>query len=164
MKTYGLDTNCFIDAFNPASPSYSALQRVLAAAERGEVSFKVSLHTLHQLGEKKDNAYNLAKTLPELPHWPIGSWSEQVGTWEQATGTWHDGNVNNKIQIELKNLAKSGTDIRDRGGYIDALRSGLDGFVTSDKQLVGSGPAKRINERFPTKVITPEQLADELGL
>lgn len=60
-------------------------------------------------------------------------------------------------------LAKSGTDIRDRGGFIDALCSGLDGFVTSDKQLVGSGPAKRINERFSTKVLTPEQLADELG-
>jgi hypothetical protein len=164
MKTYGLDTNCFIDAFNPASPSYHAVLHILAAAERGEVSFKVSLHTLHELEEKKDNAWKLAKTLPELPHWPIGSWGEQVGTWEQATGTWHDGNVNNQIQIELKNLAKSGTDIRDRGGYIDALRSGLDGFVTSDKQLVDSGPAKRINERFPIKVITPEQLADELGV
>ncbi len=61
-------------------------------------------------------------------------------------------------------LAKSGTDIRDRCGYIDALRSQLDGFVTSDKQLVATGPSKRINERFFTKVLTPEQLADELGI
>lgn len=71
---------------------------------------------------------------------------------------------NDCIQMELEQLAKSGTDIRDRGGFIDALCSGLDGFVTSDKQLVGSGPAKRINEWFSTKVLTPEQLADELGI
>jgi hypothetical protein len=54
--------------------------------------------------------------------------------------------------------------IRDRGGYIDALCNGLDGFVTSDKQLVKSGPSVRINNKFPTKVLTPEQLAKELGI
>jgi len=164
MRTYALDTNCFINAVNPASPSYHALQGVLAAAKRGEVSLKVSLQTLQELEEKKDEAWQLAKTLPELPHWPIGTWDEQVGTWKQQTGTWDDAERNDQIQMELEKLAKSGTDIRDRGGYIDALCSELDGFVTSDKQLVGSGPAERINERFSTKVLTPEQLAEELGV
>jgi hypothetical protein len=38
--------------------------------------------------------------------------------------------------------------------------SGLDGFITSDKQLVGSGPAERterINSRFSKRVLTHEQ-------
>lgn len=164
MKTYALDTNCFIDAVNTSSPSYDVLQRLLSAAKRSELSLKVSLQTLHELEQKKDKPWELANTLPKLPHWPIGSWDEQVGNWEQQTGTWDDGKRNDQIQLELKALAKSGTDIRDRGGYIDALCSGLDGFITSDKQLVGTGPSKRINERFTTKVLRPKQLAEELDL
>lgn len=162
MKIYALDTNCFINAANPTSLPYDALQRILAASKMGKVSLKVSSQTLHELEQKKDSAWELAKTLPELPHWPIGTWNEQVGTWEQQTGTWDNARRNDQIQLELKALAKSGTDIRDRGGYVDALCSGLDGFVTSDKQLVGDGPSKRINKRFKTKVLTPEQLVQEL--
>ena len=106
----------------------------------------MSLQTLHELEQRQDEALKLVKTLPRLPHWPIGTWNDQVGTWQQLTGTWDDMKSNDRIQMEFEQLAKSGTDIRDRGGFIDALCSGLDGFVTSDKQLVGSGPAKRINE------------------
>ena len=164
MKTYALDTNCFIDAVNPASSSRGALQRIFRAANTRQISLKVSLHTLHELEERKDEALELAKTLPELPHWPIGSWDEQVGTWEQQAGTWDDGKRNDQIQLRLNALAKSGTSIRDRGGYIDALRNRLDGFVTSDKQLVGSAPSSRINSQFSTKVITPEELAKVLGV
>jgi predicted nucleic acid-binding protein len=164
MKTYALDTNCFIDAVNPGSQSYRVMKRILSAFDSGKVLLNVSLQTLHELEQKKDAAWELAKTLPELPHWPIGTWDEQVGTWAQQTGTWDDGKRNDKIQLEIKALAKPGTDIRDRGGYIDALRSQLDGFVTSDKQVIAIGPSKRINERFFTKVLTPEQLADELGV
>lgn len=164
MKTYALDANCFIDAVNPTAPSYDAMQRVLAAFRNGEVWLKVSLQTLHELEHKQDEAWKLAKTLPELPHWSIGSWDEQVGTWEKQAGTWDDGKQNDKIQLELRALANSGTDIGDRGAYIDALRSGLHGFVTSDRQLVSFGPSKRINERFSTKVLMPEQLVKELGV
>lgn len=164
MRTYGLDANCFINAVNSASTSYHALKRLFDAAKRDEVSLKVSQQTLYELEAKMDEAWQLANTLPKLPHWPIGTWDEQVGTWKQATGTWDDAKKNDEIQMELEKLAKSGNDIRDRGAYIDALRSGLDGFLTSDKQLVGSGPAKRINKQFSTKVLTPEQLAEELGL
>lgn len=136
----------------------------MSAFNSGKVLLKVSLQTLHELEEKKDVARELVKTIPELPHWPIGKWDEQVGTWPQQTGTWDDGKRNHKMQLEIKALSKSGTDIRDRGGYIDALRSHLNGFVTSDKQFVATGPSKRINERYFTKVLTPEQLADELGV
>jgi hypothetical protein len=162
MKTYALDTNCFIDAVNLRSQSYEVMQRIFTAFDRGKLFLKVSLQTLHELEGKKDSAWELAKRLPEVPHWPIGSWDEQVGTWEEETGTWDDAKRTDKIQLELKGLAKSGTDIRDRGGYIDALCSDLNGFVTSDKQLVGTGPSRRINERFFTKVLTPGQLAEEL--
>src|SRR3989304_6352065 len=124
MKTYALDANCFIDAVNLASPSYDIMQRLLAASKSGKLFLKVSLHTLHELEQRQDEALKIAKTLPKLPHWPIGTWDEQVGTWKQQTGTWDDARRNDKIQLELKALAKSGTDIRDRGGYIDALCSG----------------------------------------
>jgi hypothetical protein len=164
MKTYALDTNCFIDAVNPSSSSYDALQQVLQAAERGQVSLRVSLQTLDELEERKDEAWELAKSIPELPHWPIGTLGEQVGTFRQQEGTFNDARRNDQIQSELKALAKSGTDIRDRGGYIDALCNRLNGFVTSDKQLVGSGPSARINKQFSTKVLTPEQVAEELGV
>jgi len=164
MKTYALDANCFIDAVNPSSSSYDALQRILQTAKKGRVSLKVSLQTLEELKGREDEAWELAKSMPELRHWPIGTWEEQVGTWEQQTGTWDDARQNDQIQSELKALAKSGTDIRDRGGYIDALRNGLNGFVTSDKQLVGPGPSARINKRFSTKALTPEQVAEELDI
>jgi hypothetical protein len=164
MKIYALDANCFINAVNPTSHSYDALKRIFKASNRGQVLLKVSVQTLHELEEMKDEAWKLAKTLPELPHWMIGDWSEQVGSWDQLTGTWDDIRRNDQVQLELKALAKSGTDIRDRGGYIDALRNGLDGFVTSDKQLVGSGPSARINKQFSTKVLTPEQVVEELGI
>ena len=164
MKTYALDTNCFINAINSASHSYEAIRKLLGAADRGRVSLKVSLHTLHELEVRGDKAWELAKTLPELPHWPVGSWNEQVGSWQQQAGSWDDAKRNDEIQRQLKALAKSGTDIRDRGAFVDALRNGVDGFVTSDKQLVGSGPAARINETFATKVVTPEQAVTELGV
>jgi len=162
VKTYALDTNCFIDAVNETHHSYEALQRIFGAAERGQVSLKVSLHTLHELEGKKDEAWKLAKTLPVLPHWPIGTWADQVATWSELEGTWSDMERNDQIQLQLKEIAKSGTDIRDRGSYIDALCNGSDGFVTSDRQLVGSVPCERINNQFPTKVLTPEQLVEEL--
>ena len=164
MKTCALDTNCFIDAVNPESSSRGVLQRIFGATGTGQVSLKVSLQTLDELEERKDEALELAKTLPVLPHWPIGSWDEQVGTWKQQVGTWDDASRNDLIQAELRALAKSGTSIRDRGGYIDALCNEMDGFVTSDKQLVGSGPSTRINNRFKTKVVTPEELAKLLGV
>jgi hypothetical protein len=98
-----------------------------------------------------------------LPHYPIGTWAEQVTTWDKLVGTWGDGKANDETRRRLKeSLAKAGVSIRDCGAFIDALRANLDGFVTSDKQLVGSGPASRINGQFPTKVLTPEQLANSL--
>ena len=164
MKTYALDTNCFIDAVNPTSPSYGDMQRLLAAYRTGKVSLKVSLQTLHELAQKQDKALEFAKALPELPHWPIGTWDEQVGIWEQQAGAWDDARRNHKIQLELEALAKSGADIRDRGAYIDSLCSGLDGFITSDRQLIDPGPAGRIKERFFTRVLTPNQVLKELGV
>jgi len=163
MENYALDTNCFIEAVNTNSPSYEVLKKIFSALKEGKMKLLIGLHTLHELEKKKDKAWELAKTLPELPHWPIGTWDEQVGTWKQATGTWDDIKRNDQIQLRLKLLAKSGNDIRDRGAYLDALCSNLTGFVTSDKQLVGDGPSRRINERFQTRVMSPKELANKLS-
>jgi hypothetical protein len=68
------------------------------------------------------------------------------------------------VQQELQSLAKAGTDIRDRGAYIDALMARVDAFVTSDKQLVASGPANRIEQRFGLGVVTPSDMLANLNL
>lgn len=162
MKTFALDANCFINAVNPASRSYPAVRSIFRAAEKRRISLAVSLQTLHELARRQDEAWELANSQTKLPHWSVGSWDEQVGTWEQEEGSWADAQYDDAIQLQLKSLANAGTDIRDRGAFIDALRNGLDGFITSDKQLVASGPAARINHAFSTKVLSPEQLATEL--
>lgn len=129
MKKYALDTNCFINAVNKEAPSHGAIHRILLAFNSGKLSLRVSLQTLQELEQKDDAALEIARKLEILPHWPIGAWSEQVGTWSQQEGTWHDIKINDETQLKLKVLAKSGTGIRDRGAYIDALLSGMDGFL-----------------------------------
>jgi predicted nucleic acid-binding protein len=108
MNKYALDTNCFINAMNKNSPTHDAVQWLLEAAKKGCINLAVSLHTLHELEKKKIKHGDLAKTLPELDHWPIGSWKGQVGIWKQQAGSWDDGKRNDKIQEELEQLAKSG--------------------------------------------------------
>lgn len=46
---------------------------------------------------------------------------------------------------------------------MDTLRAGVDAFVTSDGQLVASGPAKRIAERFGLQVLKPGEAVAMLG-
>ena len=104
----------------------------------------------------------LAGSLATIPYWPVGTIAEQVSTIEQLTGTWDDSKRNQEIEEEVARLAKSGTDIRDRGAYLDALRAEADVFVTSDKQLAGSGPASRIRTRFGLRICTPFKLASEI--
>jgi predicted nucleic acid-binding protein len=158
-----LDANCFIDAANPLSVAHPCLQQILAAARSGKIGLMVSRHTLAELARKPDAAYELAKTVEITHYWPIGTIAEQVAMIEQLAGTWEDARRNEQIQEELEQLAKSGNDIRDRGAYIDALGTAADAFVTSDRQLVGSGPAKRIEDRFRLRVLTPCNLVSEAG-
>jgi len=157
-----LDTNCFIYAEDPEAPSHDALQEILRAHKDGQIKLSVSRHTLFELQKKPDAASARAEMLPILPYWPIGTWGEQVGTWSQLEGTWDDARRNDEIQEELKRLAKAGNDIRDRGALLDGLLANADAFVTCDKQLVGSGPAARIYERFGMRILTPSEIADEL--
>ena len=151
MKRYALDANCFIDAANPSSSSHTAMHRIFQAAARGELELSVSLHTLHELEARKDEAWDWRGLRLNCPIGllVVGRSKSEPGSNRREPGM--IGRRNDEIQTELKSLAKSGTDIRDRGGYIDALRNGLDGFVTSDKQIVGNGPSGRINGRFQTR-------------
>ncbi len=157
-----LDANCFIDSINHKVPTYEHMQRILKAYDNSLITLLISRHTLSELEKKKDAALDLAIKLPVLPHWPIGAWKDQITTWKELTGTWDDVKRNDDIQKEIKSLAKSGNDIRDRGAYLDALLANMDAFITSDKQLVGSAPTERIMNRFSLRVITPEALANEI--
>ena len=158
-----LDTNCFINAVNQTSQAHEALQAILNASTSGKITLFVSLHSLHELEQKPDEALALAKSLPLLPHFPIGAWGEQIGTWSQAAGTWEDAKQNEEIQNDLRKLAKAGTDIRDRGACIDALCAHADVFVTSDKGLAGKGPSSRIAEKYELMIMVPVELASELS-
>ncbi len=155
-----LDTNCFINARSTDTGLKEAIQQIMKAHQDGMVELHVSRHTLAELQVKPDAALKLAETFSVLPHWPIGTWSDQVASWEQMEGTWCDAERNDSIQEELSKLAKSGNDIRDRGAYLDALHVNADAFVTSDKQLVGSGPAKRIFEKFGLLAISPVEFLE----
>ncbi len=157
-----LDTCCFMDATNPQSHSYKANCKIFDAHRHGKAELHVSLHSLLQLEKKPDAALDLARTIPSLPCWPIGKIEELVGTIEQQAGTFDDMRWNQQIQEELEKLAKSGNDIRDRGVMIDGLHASLDAIVTSDTDLVGSGPAKRIEERFDFRAFTPEEAVAEI--
>ena len=83
-----------------------------------------------------------------------------MGTIKQMTGTCDDMRRNHAIQEELGSLAKSGNDLRDRGAFLDALHASMDAFVTNDKQLVGTGPAKRIFDRFQMRILRPEEAVE----
>jgi predicted nucleic acid-binding protein len=158
-----LDTNCFINAVNQTRQAYEAVQVILKASHSDKITLFVSLHSLHELEQKPDEALALAKSLPLLPHFPIGTWGEQVGTWSQTAGTWEDAKRNEEIQNDLKKRVKSGADIRDRGAYIDAVHAHVDVFVTSDEDLAGKGPSSRIAEKYELRIMTPVELASELS-
>ena len=159
-----LDTNCFIDAINKNSKLYNSMKKILEYAKIGKINIYVSRHTLDELSKKPDKAYEIAKTMLTLPYCPIGSWNDIFGTWNDLNCTWDDIGKNDKLVDELKQLAKSGSDIRDQGAYIDALHAGMNFFVTSDRQFVASEPAKKIENHFGLRVITPKELIIELKI
>jgi predicted nucleic acid-binding protein len=161
MKKVTLDTNCFIDAFDPSSHAHPYMQKIIEAHRVKQIIITVSRHTLSEIKEPIE-ALNFAQALEILPHYPIGTWGDQVATWEDIAGTWSNAKTNQELQEELEQLAKSGNDIRDRGAYIGAINSHVDAFVTSDGQFANSGPAERIKNRFGLRVITPKQLAEEI--
>jgi hypothetical protein len=161
MEKVALDTNCFIDTFNPGSYAYPYMQKIIEAHRSKRLIITVSRYTLSEIKEPIE-ALNFAQTFEILPHYPIGTFGDQVATWEELAGTFEDARINQELQEELEQLAKSGNDIRDRGAYIDAINAHVDAFVTSDGQFAKSGPAKRIEKRFCLRVITPKQLAEEI--
>lgn len=158
-----LDTNCFINGINPTAHAYPAVKAIFEVAASERVKLLVSYHTLQELSQKADEAYELAKSLEILPNWPIGTIADQVAPIRDLAGTWEDARRNEEIQHELEQLAKAGNDIRDRGAYLDALYGGVETFVTSDRHLAGSAPAKRIEERFGLRIVTPKDLLLELN-
>lgn len=161
MEKVTLDTNCFIDAFHSSSHAYPYMQKIIEAHRSKQIIITVSRHTLSQIKEPIE-ALNFAQTFEILPNYPIGPWGEQVATWKEPGGSWKDAEINQELQEELEQLAKSGNDIRDRGAYIDAINAHVDAFVTSDGQFAKSGPAERIKNRFGLRVIAPKQLAEEI--
>jgi hypothetical protein len=104
----------------------------------------------------------LARSFPELPYFPIGTIGELLGTIGELSGTIGDMKTNEALRKELGTIAKKGTDIRDRGALIDALRAAANYFVTNDSGLVGSAPRSRIEGRFPLMICTADELLAQL--
>lgn len=156
-----LDANCFIDAASPQSKVFADMRCLLQAHSVGRIQLNVSRHTLSELHSQ--SAQLVASAIPIVPHFPIGTWEDQVASWQDVSGTWAESARNELLQLEVSTLAKAGSSLRDRGAYLDALISSADVFITSDKQLVGSAPAVRIQSRFGLRVATPSQVASELA-
>lgn len=159
-----LDTNCWIDASRYAN---SESARLLAAARRRGHRIAISKHSLSELvaGTQSfgPDAEALARDFEELPYFPIGRVDELLGTIDELSGTIVDIKVNDALRERLGSLAKRGTDIRDRGALIDAIRAGADCFVTSDRGLVSAGPRKRLESALPIRVCTPTELLSAVG-
>ncbi|MGA2225833.1 MAG: hypothetical protein ABSH41_15470 [Syntrophobacteraceae bacterium] len=167
IRKIALDTNCLLDAADVNSLAHGEIMELLGAEVKGRIELFVSLHSLSEL--TKDDpitmrAREIGSAIHRLPYYPIGAWKDQVGAWNQLAGSWQDAHRNQQVQNELSSLAKSGNDIRDRGAYIDALLAGMQMFVTSDRQLVGSGPATRIEKRFGLRILSPSEIVSELRL
>ncbi len=158
----GVDTNCFIDATTPSSPNHDAARRLFEAGETGQITLFVSHHTLQELSRVEDAAYELGRRINVLGCYPFETWDDLVGTWNDLRGTWDEIGVSDETQREMRELANAGTDIRDRGALLDALRADLDVFVTSDNQLAKEGPASRIASRFGIRVLTPSSVLELL--
>lgn len=165
MTLVALDTNCFIDAVTPSAHAYQAMRQILSAQA---LELRVSLHTIHELEisneSHPDAALKLAQAVPRLPYFPIGAINELLGRIDGLDGTLDDMEINQSLELRLESLSKAGTDLRDRGAVVDALRAGVDAFITSDGQLCKKGPAARIEAELRIRVLTPESLAQALRL
>jgi hypothetical protein len=163
MRKLALDTNCFIDAFSQESHAFDAMQTILALASDDRLDLYVSVQSLSELKGGNDDPERLARSLKQLPHFRVGSWNEQIESWKNEGGTWEESREDEKRQKLIHDLANTGNSIRDRGGYIDAIRSNLDAFVTSDGQFTKPVPASTLNRAFRTKVLKPQQVVEQLA-
>lgn len=155
------DTNIFIDASNGDSHAYSDAARLLRAVTEGQIRGYVSLHTLHELDSGisvyGSEARRLADSCHRLPYWLLGTIDELLGTIDGLSGTFDDARRNSQFEKEIRDLTNAGTDLHDRGALLDAIRASISFFVTSDSQLVKSGPASRIVKRFAIQPLSPKQ-------
>lgn len=126
----------------------------------------MSKHSLSELaaGSLKYGpaAEDLARTYAELPYYPLGVIDDLLGTISELAGTFDDIRMNERTRVALGSLAKQGTDLRDRGALIDALRANASFFVTSDKGMVGKGPRLRIEGELPIRIRTPAEMCADL--
>jgi rRNA-processing protein FCF1 len=160
-----LDTNCFIDAANAKSHAYGSI-RALLAADPTHLRISVSRHTIDELerGDKKypDGALQEARRFPVLPYFPVGPIEDLLGSIKDLAGTFDDMRVNAAREEQLRLLAKSGTDLRDRGALIDAVQARASVFITSDGKLSKAGPAERIRAALGIQVMPPAKAVEEL--
>jgi predicted nucleic acid-binding protein len=158
-----LDTNVWIAAADTRVSEAAAL--LTCAAERG-ARIGVSKHSLVELtaGSIKygGSAESLARAYETIPYHPVGRIDELLGTITQLSGTFDQMRVNEALRVRLGNLAKAGTDIRDRGAVIDALQARATYFVTSDRGLVAPAPRARIEAELPIRIRTPAEMLREL--
>jgi hypothetical protein len=155
------DTNVWIEASRDAD---SDAGKLLARSVSLRWTLAVSKHSLAELAAGSERygplAERLAREQTELPYFPIGSIDELLGTIGELAGTLGDMNENERRRDGLGELASAGTNIRDRGALIDAIRAGADFFVTSDAGLCGNGPRGRIEQTFPICVRCPGEMID----
>ncbi len=157
-------TNIWIEASKDSS---SAAARMLARARLLGYRIAVSKHSRSELEASSEmygpEAARLAAEYEEIPYFPIGTISQLLGTISELSGTLDDMFANDRLRESLASIATQGTDIRDRGALIDALRSGAQIFVTSDKGIVGKGPRGRLQAAFSILVRTPLELCTEIA-
>lgn len=144
------DANVWIEASkSPQSPS----AQMLTLGNAHGLRFAISKHTRSELAAGSSDygpaAEALAAGFEELPYYPIGCITQLLGTIAELSGTFDDMRRNEQVRDSLATIATQGTDIRDRGALIDAIRNDADFFVTYDTGIVGTGPDNGSRARWP---------------
>ncbi|MDP1861119.1 MAG: hypothetical protein Q8K82_20765 [Gemmatimonadaceae bacterium] len=150
-----LDANCFIAASQTAHPEHAAASRVFALGLSGRATLVISQHTLLELANRPDAAYELAKGLQVVPCFPFGRIQDLAGPISGLGGTIGQIGASDRKADIIGRLARSGSSLRDRGAVLDAIEAHVDFFVTSDRALVDLEPARRLHDRYGLRFLTP---------
>lgn len=150
-----LDSNCFIACAQPEHPDHADSVAAVEGARVAHVELCVSQHTLLELRRKPDSAFAQASSLNVVNCMPFGRIADLAGPISGLGGTLADIVRSDEMVAEMRELARTGSSLRDRGALLDAIAARVDFFGTSDRALCDSAPATRIHRRFGLRTVTP---------
>jgi len=151
-----VDANVVIQAATTPSSDASAF---IERARRQQAPLAISPHSYEEIarGSSKDDGAGkrLAERLTLLPYYPKGTISDLLGTIDDLAGTFDDMRRSDEILRQLRDLARAGANLHDKGAITDAIWASCSHFITEDRDLVAAVPRKRIEAAFQIRIVRP---------